>query len=123
MSRWLIDKEEDRACADYEQISAAELEVFELRPELAEDLHDGFSRYMDFLDLVSPPEDGPRADADRKAYPQFAPTRSEAGKVIYSNYDAAKFMQTVCGLPYDQAYRFNVKIEMAQCRMGIIELP
>jgi hypothetical protein len=114
-----INSESEHGPNETEQTTPAELEVFNLNPELIPALRDGMWRYMDYLGLVVPPFLGEQFLADRRDYPGYGAGKNGA-TLIFSNNTAAQFMSDVAGLPYDQAYRFCIKVEMAQWRIGLI---
>lgn len=120
-SEWMfLASEADRRLEDYDSITPAELEVFDLDRHLIGDLYEAYNRYFDYLGIVSPAMDEERAEADRREHPSYFP-REVNGVPEFSNYLGARFMHDVCGLPYEQSYRYLVKIEMAQWRVGLIE--
>lgn len=117
----LIDSESVRGPSEYEQTTPAELEVFDLEPELVEAMRDAYWRYMDYLELVIPPFDGAQAEKDQIQYPGYLAGQN-GERPVFDNSIAAQFMSDVAGLPYEQAFRFCIKVELAQWRMGLLNV-
>ncbi len=117
----LIDSEAVRGPNEYEQTTPAELEVFDLEPELVEAMRDAYWRYMDYLELIMPPFDGAQAEKDQKEHPGYIAGQN-GERPVFENSIAAQFMSDVAGLPYEQAFRFCIKVELAQWRMGLLNV-
>lgn len=116
---WLkIASDTDREHEDYDSSTPAELEVFDLDPDLLGDLYEAYNRYIDYLGIAGMDEE--QAEKDRKKFPGYHAGENH-GMAVFCNFKGAEFFRDACGLPYGQSYRYLVKIEMAQWRVGLID--
>ena len=119
MPRWLIDTEADRAPGNGLQTTREEIDTFRLDPSLVNELAEAYARYLDYLGALSPAIDADRRCHDRQDYPGYGYARLAARPVLLSDL-AVRFMVDVCGLPGEQATRFDLKVHAAEHRLGIV---
>lgn len=121
---YLIATERDRSEGGVWETTPAEVEVFGLDADLIPQLIDAQSRYERMVGIERPNTDEEReqAERDRQAYPDYLTRPGESGRPALDERLAALFMHHVCGLPYAQAHAWQRKCEMAEWRLGLINV-
>lgn len=122
---WLLDSESDRQIGEHWSLTRAEMEVFNIDPDLAEALEDGLNRFMVAVEHASTDNAGLRqAEQDRKAWPEYKRFVPEpGGSSTFECADAVEFMVAVCGLPRDQAVGWYWRYDARCLRDGLFMFP
>lgn len=123
--RWLLDSESERQIGEHWSLTRAEMEVFNIDPDLAPDLEAALFRFLAMIGHVSMDEAERRqAEADRKAWPGYERHVAKDGEGSdFDCTDAVNFMVKVCGLPMDQAVGWYWRWDARLLRDGLFEYP
>ena len=116
----ILDSEDDRGPFDFSSPSRAELEVFNLIPELCEALNLAFCRYMLMVGYHSSgnKEDERQCEADTAAFASYMHQCQTPDPCMDANL-CALFINKICGLPFDQGYAWHRKVEAQEWRFGL----
>ena len=87
----ILEHEDDRGPGDHHSLSRAEMEVFNIFPELRGKLANAYLRYECFIGLVAGAgeEFDRQADWDRRRFPEYLPEIHDG--IVFDAAEAAKF--------------------------------